>query len=87
MGSVLCLETCGTNYSVTCCHITEERIPYQYLRHFKPVQNLTTPLLQMQAQRDERSIIHKFLITFTALASHQKHKMCVSQGGYVPYIY
>ena len=56
------------------------RIPYQYLRHFNPLQNLATPLLQMQAQRDERSIIQKFLITVTALVSHQIHKMCDSQG-------
>ena len=59
-------------------------IPYQYLRHFNPVQNLATLLLHMQAQRDERSIIQQFLITLTALVSHQIHKMCDSQGGYVP---
>jgi hypothetical protein len=67
--SLLCLEKWGISYSVTWCHIIEEQIPYQYLRHFNPVQNLATAVLQMQTQKDERKVIQNLLNYFNRFSA------------------
>lgn len=72
--SLLCLETWGTTYSVTWCHIIEERNHYQYLRHVNAVQNLAKAVPQMQTQKDERSVIQIFKNCFYpfSIASNTK---------------